>query len=933
MTGDWERIKETFLAASELSPEMRAAYLDQACGGDHKLRQAVDELLQWSAEPAEFKSPIRTRDLTGQTIGRYRILGKLGQGGMGVVYKAEDSFLGRTVVLKFLMPEVMADSEFRERFLHEAKAAAAFDHPNICTLYGIEEFEGATFLVMAYIGGKTLKERIQSGPMPPGEALRIAAETALGLREAHRKGVVHRDVKPSNILLAPDGRAVIADFGLAQFDNDPRITRHGEWMGTPAYMAPEQIRGEKATPRSDIWALGVVLYEMIAGRLPFSNTHIPSLILAIQDGSFEALSSVRPDAPPELDRTMQRMLARKAEERFPDAEAALENFRSLSAVPPASGLLETPPRRAGARRTWMAAVAGVLVVAAVILWRFAPSGAPVESPETVPLSSYSGMEDNPTFSPDSEQVAFSWRPEGSPNSAICVKLLRDEKQHCLTSGLNRDTSPAWSPDGRWIAFVRRLSPRNFGIYLISPLGGQERQVTEITGRDGLDGLSRAAWTPDSTRLVFSDKDPKTDRSRLWLLSIDSLQRTALTSPPAAFDGDRSPSVSPDGRTVVFVREGEIFGDLFVQQLAADYSAAGEARQLTFDNRFIVDPVWTRDGAEILFASSEAMSWSGLRIWRVPASGIAKPSLVPLIVEGSYSPAFSADGRRLAFTRYQNDQNIWRIDRDSLTSPWQPPKKFSEISSTRDDGFPTISPDGSRIAFVSNRAGGFDVWVSHRDGSNARQRTFLGALSGTLTWSPDGKQIAFDRNIDGNWDVYVVGADGGQPRRLTMDSTSETVDTWSRDGRYVYINSMRTPEVQIWKIPAQGGDPLQVTSKGGYFGIESTDGEFLYYSVRPQGGPLRRLALKTGEDIQILDSVHPVCFAVTTRGIFFMPYGSGKESRSDFNYLDFRTRRVTHVAKADAPVSESISVAPDELTILYAQRDQLGSDLMLINNFR
>lgn len=933
MSKDWERIKETFLAASELPPEMRKAHLEQTCGGDAQLKKAVEELLQWGAEPAEFKSPIRIKDLTGHTISRYRILSKLGQGGMGVVYKAEDSFLGRTVVLKFLAPEVMANEEFRERLLHEAKAAAAFDHPNICTLYGIEEFEGATFLVMAYIGEKTLKDRIHSGPMPPGEALRIATETAQGLKEAHRKGVVHRDVKPSNILLAPDGRAVIADFGLAQFDSDPRITQHGEGLGTPAYMAPEQIRGEKATPRSDIWALGVVLYEMIAGRLPFPDKNIPSLILAIQEGVFEPLSSVRPDAPPELDQTMRRMLALNAEERFPDAQTALENFRSLNASRMASGMLGIPQRRqASKRRGWILAIASVVIVAAGIFWRFAPSGAPVDSPETVPLSSYSGMEDSPSFSPDGEQVAFSWRPEDSRNSAICVKLLRDEKQHCLTSG-ERDTSPSWSPDGRWIAFLRRLRPRSFGIYVISPLGGQERQVAEITGRDGLDNMSRTPWTPDSARLIFSDQDPKTEKSRLWLLSVESLQRIALTSPPPTSDGDRSPAISPDGRTVVFVREGEIFGDLFVQRLAPDFSAVGEARQVTFDNRFIVDPVWTHDNAEILFASSEAMSWSGLRIWRVKSSGAAKPTLVPLIAEGSYSPAFSADGRNFAFARYQNDQNVWRIDRDSLNSPWRAPRKFSEISSTRDDGFPTISPDGSRIAFVSNRAGGFDVWVSNRDGSNARQRTFFGALSGTLTWSPDGKQIAFDRNVDGNWDVYVVGADAGQPRRLTMDSTSETVDTWSRDGKYVYINSMRTPEVQIWKIPATGGEPTQVTRKGGYFGIESTDGEYLYYSVRPQGGPLRRLGLKTGEDIQILDTIHPVCFAVTTRGLFFMPYGTGKESRSDFKYLDFRTGRVTQVSKTDAPVSESLSVSPDELTILYAQRDQLGSDLILVKNFR
>jgi len=932
MSGQWEHIKETFLTASALPPEERSAYLEQACSGDTELRETVEELLLRGAEAPEFESPIRTKDLTGRTIGHYRILEKLGNGGMGVVYKAEDAMLGRTVVLKFLAPEVTANPEFRERFLHEAKAAAAFDHPNICTLYGIEEFEGAAFLVMAYIGGKTLKERIQAGPMPANEALRIAVETARGLQEAHRKGVVHRDIKPSNILLSTDGRAVITDFGIAQFDGEPRITQHGEWLGTPAYMAPEQIRGEKATPRSDIWALGVVLYEMLSGCLPFPDKNIPALILAIQEGSFERLSTARADAPPILDQTIRRMLARKAEDRFPDADTTLRNLQVVGDALPAerSSTRERRPRGRSALKLGLIATALVLVGG--IFWKLIPGPAPPENPQVVPLSSYPGMEDGASFSPDGEQIVFSWQPEHAKYSAICVKLLRDEKQNCLTSNSFRSFAPSWSPDGHWIAFLRILKPHTFGLYIISPLGGQERQLAELAGREGFDGLSRPAWTTNAMGLIFSDKDPQTHQFRLWLLSVESLQRTALTSPPPNSDGDRSPAVSPDGRSLAFVRESDILGDLFVQPLSTAFLPLGQPRQVTFQNHFVVDPVWTHDNSEILFGASEAVSMSGQRIWRVSASGASKPSVLDVVSEGSYSPAISADGRRLAFTRFQNDQNIWRIDRDTLSSPWHAPRKFSEISSTRDDGFPTISPDGSRIAFVSNRAGGFDVWVSNRDGSNPRQRTFFGTLSGTLTWSPDGKQIAFDRNINGNWDVYVVGADAGQPRRLTMDPTNETVDTWSQDGKYVYINSTRTAQAQIWRIPAEGGEPVQVTTQGGYFGIESPDRKYLYYTVSQQSGPLHRLTLATGQDIQILDSVLPLCFAITSRGVFFMPPRSGEDPRPAFNYFDFKTQRVTPVSRAEEPVSDAISVSPDELTLLYAQRDQLGSDLVLVNNF-
>jgi len=569
----------------------------------------------------------------------------------------------------------------------------------------------------------------------------------------------------------------------------------------------------------------------------------------------------------------------------------------------------------------------------IAFFAYTPRQAAPEKLEVVPLSSYAGIEDSPSFSPDGSQVVFSWRPDDSRNSEICVKMLREEKQHCLTSDPRPDFAPSWSPDGRWIAFMRALTPEVSGLFVASPLGGQERQLVEMSRRHGLENFGKSAWTPDSAHLIFTAPGEESPQPRLWLLSVDTLERKQLTIPDEKSAGDRSPAISRDGRRLVFVREGEIFGDLWIQELASDYSSEGSPRRLTFDNLFLLDPVWTPDGTEILVGASAAAGQSGMRIWRFPASGAGNPVMIDAVAEGAYAPALSANGRTLAFTRFQNDQNIWKIDRDTPSSPWRSPRKFVEMSSTRDEGLPAFSPDGKSIAFVSNRGGGFDVWVSNRDGSNVRQRTFTGALSGTVAWSPDSRDIAFDRYVNDNWDVYIVGADAGQPRQLTHELTNETVDTWSNDGKHIYINSSRTSPMQIWRAPIEGGEATQVTANGGYFGIESIDGKYLYYTPTWKDSPLRRLTLASGEDIQLLDSVQSLCFAISARGVFFMPAGDGMTVRSEIDYLDFATGKISPVLKSHTKVTHAISVSPDELTILFAQRDQLGSDLMMVTNFR
>ena len=268
--------------------------------------------------------------MTGQLISRYRIAEKLGEGGMGVVYKARDTTLERTVALKFLAAHLLNDDEARQRFLREAKAAAALDHPNICTVYEVGEAEGKTFLAMAFLKGETLEDRIAKGPLPLKDALDIARQVAEGLNAAHAEGVVHRDVKPANILVSPDGRATIMDFGLARLTEASKLTRQDQTVGTAAYMSPEQLQGGEVDHRTDVWALGCTLYEMVAGVRLFKGQYDQALAYEILNEEPEPLTGVRSGVPMELELLVAKCLAKDPDDRYAHADEIARDLRTLA---------------------------------------------------------------------------------------------------------------------------------------------------------------------------------------------------------------------------------------------------------------------------------------------------------------------------------------------------------------------------------------------------------------------------------------------------------------------------------------------------------------------------------------------------------------------------------------------------------------------------
>ena len=443
--------------------------------------------------------------MIGRAISHYRIVEKLGEGGMGVVYKARDTHLDRFVAIKVLPPDKVADPERKQRFVQEAKAASSLNHPNIITIYDIGQAEGVDFISMECVTGKTLDRLIPRHGMRLNEALKCAVQIADALARAHSAGIVHRDLKPGNIMVNEHGLVKVLDFGLAKLteaapaDGDEATrtmrptTEEGKIVGTVAYMSPEQAEGKKVDARSDIFSFGSVLYEMVTGEKAFHGDTKASTLAAILKDTPRPASKLVDGLPREVERLISRCLRKEVNQRsqhMDDVKIALQELKeeSDSGVLGAGVVSRPNPHR---RLRWVLSVAAAVVMAMVGVWLVRSKK---EVPETqliaVPLTSYPGNESWPSFSPDGTQVAFAWDGEKQNNGDIYVKQIGVEPPYRLTNDPAMDYSPAWSPDGRLIAFLREVSPGKTAIMLIPQRGGSERILAEING-----ALRRLALRP------------------------------------------------------------------------------------------------------------------------------------------------------------------------------------------------------------------------------------------------------------------------------------------------------------------------------------------------------------------------------------------------------------------------------------------------------
>jgi serine/threonine protein kinase/Tol biopolymer transport system component len=772
-------------------------------------------------------------------LGPYEILAPLGAGGMGEVYRARDTRLEREVALKILPGEVSADAERRARFHTEAKAVAALSHPNILAIHDFGDHDGAAYAVMELLEGQTLRDRLSGGALPARKAGEIGAQIARGLAAAHEKGIVHRDVKPENVFITTDGRVKVLDFGLARHRTPPedesqsptlaRETDPGTVLGTVGYRSPEQVKGQPADARSDIFSFGAVCYEMLTGRRAFKRDTAAETMTAILKEDPPELLSASGAPPPGIDRIVRHCLEKQPAERFQSARDLAFNLEAAFGST-ASG---SAGRAAPASRTkhFWPLLAGLALLAAGFgvgrLGRNHSAASPTPALFTQ-ITDLPGLERQPSLSPDGRSLLYVGDARG--NDDIYLLRIGGRRPINLTEDSPLDDSaPAFSLDGSQIAF--RSERAGGGIFVMGATGESVRRVTDY----GYD----PAWSPDGKELVLATEPLRDPMSRMGGSRLFAVRATGEGKRPISESDGMGPKWSPDGRFIAYwgVRPETWQRDLWT--VAADASGAKKgAIALTDDASIDWGVEWSPDGRFLYFSSNRGGTMNLLRLPIDPRSGavLGAPEAVTTPAAWAGSLSFAKDGRQFAFGTRDFRADAWRIafdpDREALLGrplpilrgqplqelDWSPDGTslvfarrglpWESLGVVRADGsgydqltdaafqhrWARWSPDGQRLSFQSQR-GGTKVWVMRKDGS-ALQEVRGAEETNTPVWSPDGRRIA--GGVRGGVALFDPSSvSPGEPvERLALPALQgegfPIVWSWSPNGRWLLCSSARVP---------------------------------------------------------------------------------------------------------------------------------------------
>ena len=918
----WRTILELSEQVAVLPVHERSVYLTAAGVGS----EVSVEVLELAAE-FQDETPTSLPDArVGTSIGRFLITGLLGSGGMGDVYSARDTELGRPVALKFLRLEVLAYDGAYQRFIREAQTASSLNHPNIVTIHEIVRTGSAIAIVMELVEGAPLRALIDNRRNSMSRVFEIGEQIASSLAAAHGRGIVHRDVKPENVLVQADGRVKVLDFGLARQISNAAGASSLYPAGTLRYLSPEQARGEPAGPSSDVFSLGLVLQELATGRHPFPGDSPFETVHGILNGEPERLNADG-RIPRSFAALVESMLSKDVSQRPPANEVARklsEMRRELAGEPRKS---ERPRRRLLA---W-SALAIVLVGAVAVSTKLRPGADPeFRNLRIQPLTSQPGWEADPAFSPDGKSIAYTWNSH-SESPQIYVKRLDGGEAIRLTDIQTGEIGPlAWSPDGRQIAFKTQVPGLGGAIHKISAEGGPASTILELKNANTTSSID---WSPDGEKLVFSDEPPGSSQLALYVFNLRTGEKVKLTSPPAGIWGDWSPTFSPDGKTIAFKR---VTG-FWLDEIYLIPTAGGAARQMTSVKAGIWGHAWTANGDSLIVSCQRGSTILG--IWRFPRADPSRPERIQQGAGDLIMPATARKANRIAWVSRVWDTNIYRAS----ISGSEPPVKL--IASTQRDQNPAVAADG-RIAFVSDRSGSREIWIADADGGNQIKLTdFGGPPIDHLAWSPDGRRLAFDTRLDGRAGVLTIECPPearhcGKPQMLIPGVSAPS---WSADGTAIFYSSNATGSQQVWRHLMNGGSDTVVTRSGGYFSRETRDGKWLYFSktgaetiyripsASPHGG--------TTADEPVIDpSIRALPFGwdVGPTDVFFFEMPA-KQKRWAVRAVSIASGRLRFIsewgdsyADADGMV---LSLSRDGKWIYYPHLDSSGANVMIAESLR
>ena len=859
----WHRVSRVFAAALDVPDEERVAFLREECAGDEQLRREVENLLHHGERAGDFLDQARepppppppdpTDDpLLGRSIGPYLVRSRIAGGGMGVVYLAEHTRLNMAVAIKALLPEDARDPDRRARLLREARASASLSHPNVLTVYGLEEQDDALYVITEYIRGPNLGSVVANGPIPLKQALDIAIPVARGLAAAHARDIVHRDLKPENVMLPGEGGVKIVDFGLArasrsiQVDsNPPHLTKPTERWGTAGYMSPEQIRGLPVDFRTDLFSFGVLLQELVTGANPFrgetpESTNANTLLASPEPLSVKAGSVARC-----LEPIVERCLQKDPGDRYASTDALVADLEQVRAslwahtlVTPSTG--PAAPSGEVARRprsrwaSWASLLGAGLAGAALGGFLLLFVGPPAWFRHVEPSFHYltfSGWDTSPAVSPDGRLIAFTSERDG--RRRIWLKQVVGEGEVALTEGV--DDFPRFSPDGSRLLFSRAEGSQ-VSLYSVDVVGGAARRL--------LTNALYGEWSPDGRQVAFVRAGTSAHGRPQSVVGLANADGSESREIHTAGYGLHHPRWSPDGTTLALVpvsagtplspAPGQPAGapsDIVLVRVDGSRSWTVSAPGT---RRSISSVAWNANAREVVYAQAESVVAAAGSAARIVRQDVTSGR----VLSNYWSPERASlldilgKGRIVFDTRSprQNLQEMVVAGAADGSRRW-----LSRGNST--DRQPAWSPDGSRVMFSSNRTGTMAIWVvSLRDG-----RVTLVTRTNATEWDPSwasDSTILWSSNRSGNFECWTANADGSGARQLTHDGANAENPSATPDGRWVVYASGHPDRPGIWKVRVDGTGVTRLAAGPLTLPQVSPDGRFVVYRQRPFGGVVR-----------------------------------------------------------------------------------------------